>query len=161
MNKTKLLIAVSKGEHNKSALKYAAERARVLKCPIEMLYVIDTSDYQNLMGIEHNLKGELLREARHLLRDYASFIYDITKQITCVNVIEAESVGEGILKVVNSDLDINMVLLGVSKEIASKDKLVSWLAKHLGDRLMIPIMIIPNNLTDLQIHDLTGVSARL
>jgi hypothetical protein len=63
-------------------------------------------------------------------------------------------VGETILKVAQEDTRINLLVLGVAPGTA-RGRLVAWLATQLGDRLWMPMMLIPGNLTDQQITDVS------
>jgi hypothetical protein len=62
--------------------------------------------------------------------------------------------GDEIVATVLSDPDINMIAIGVAHHSAGRGKLAAWLSSQLGSKLLVPLLMIPGNLTDQQLQGL-------
>ena len=63
--------------------------------------------------------------------------------------------GEEILAAIEEDPSITFIVIGAAPSADTHGKLVSWLAGQVAGKLNIPLVIVPGNLTDEQLADLT------
>ena len=61
--------------------------------------------------------------------------------------------GPEIMKAAVEDQGVNMLVIGVNPS-QTKGKLVTWINQQLGQDLIIPVMLVPGNLTDVQMDEL-------
>lgn len=154
MAKAKLLVCVSDNEHSRVALHFACRKALHTGCPIEILHIIEPTEYQNFFPVANVIQQEKREEAELLLSRFAEKAYEYAK-ITPSLMLREGMLGEEIVAAIEEDSSINMLLLGTAPDSPSRDSLLPWLASQLGKRLQIPMMIVPGNLTEQQIKELT------
>ncbi len=152
--RTKLLVSVDKTEHSRIAVRFACAKAKQLNCPIELIHVLDPSEYNSLFGVGEKMKQERWAEAEKLMNEMAGEA-QAAAGITPSFIIREGMVGEEIIAAASNDADINMLIIGKAPQAAGKKDTISLLASELAGKLMIPVMIVPGNLTDTQIQELT------
>lgn len=150
--KTKLLVCVSQSHHSLAALKFAALKAKKNDSLIEILNVIDTTgkDY-SLFSVGKVMKKEKLENSESYVKDLTNKVYEWSGIRPIVNLREGYISGE-ISNVLENDTSINLVIIGSSPESTSKGKLINYITDKIHSKLFIPIIIIPDSLTDLQIE---------
>lgn len=154
MIKAKLLVCVTDSEHSRVALCFACHKAKNTGCPIEILHVIDAAEYQNFFSMADRMRAEKRAEAEALLSRLAEEAHAYCG-LTPSLMLREGLIGEEIVATIEEDHDINMLLLGTAPDSPSRGNLFPWLASQLGKKLQIPMMIIPGNLTEQQIIELT------
>jgi len=153
--KTKLLVCVSQSEHCLAALKFAALKAKKTDSFIEILTVIDTTekDY-SLFSVGEVMKKEKLEKSETYIKDISSKVYEWSGITPIIN-IKMGYISDEISNVIENDKAISLVVIGSSPESSSKGKLITYLTEKIYSQLFIPLIIIPNSLTDLQIEKIT------
>lgn len=155
MPKSKLLICVNDTEYSRVALRFCCNKAKNAGYPVEILHVIESMEYQNFLSMADVMRDEKHQEAEELLKRFSEEAYE-SFGITPSLMLKEGLVGEQIIAAVEEDHGINMLLVGTSPDnTASRGKLIPWLASQLGKSLQIPMLIVPGNLTDQQINELT------
>jgi nucleotide-binding universal stress UspA family protein len=152
--RTKLLVCVDKTEHSRIAVRFACAKAKQLNCPIELIHVLDPSEYNSLFGVGEKMKQERWAEAEKLMSSMADEAFN-NAGIMPSFIIREGMIGEEVTAAVLHDTDINMLIIGKAPQAAGKKDTISLLTSELAGKLMIPIMIVPGNLTDAQIQELT------
>ncbi len=144
------LLCVNDAEYSKVALKFAGRMAKRKKARIIMLHVTEPTDFQSFGAIANKIKAETEKSAHKLLNN-------LTKEIdTEVILMHKEGfIGEEIVKVAEENHDIDLLIVGAAAETGSKSKTLQPLVANIGSKIMIPMIIIPGNLTDQQIDLLT------
>ena len=64
-------------------------------------------------------------------------------------------IGEEILRHVEADRSINILVVGAAPPEARRGSLISWLAGQIAGQLRIPLVIVPGTLSDAELQDLT------
>lgn len=149
----KYLVCADKSEASKVAVQFASARARKNGGTVEILHVVEPITMQTLFAVSDKIKEEKRNEAWDTLQKLA----DATQQSSGVRpnlLVKEGSIGDEILSTIMSDSDISLLILAASPERAGKGKLTHWLAGKLGEKLLIPILLVPGSLTDQQIEDL-------
>lgn len=151
----KFLVCMDDTEHARIALRFACSRAHKRGGSVDIVHVIDTEEVQSYPLMAAKMMEEKRQAARQLLKAVHEEIAR-WETVPVGEVIREGQIGEEILKVVEDDFDANMLVLGMAPESSPKGRhLVSWLTSQLGKRLLIPLMVVPGNLTDLQIEELS------
>ena len=148
-NKT-ILVCVDEKKNSEIALKFACKKAAKIRASLEMLYVIDI-DQQSFLSIIDTARQEKLSKAENMMQEYLKKAQEWAN-ISIKYKIKEGLAEEEITKAVEQDSNINMVVLGAPSK-ASESVILPILAK-LENCLMLPLMIIPGNLTDQQILEL-------
>ena len=148
----KYLVCVDGREESLVALRLACMKAQMRNGKVDMLHVIAPADFQTIGAIADRMSEEQQEEGKKLLKKLAndaSVAYDVTPRI----FLREGSSGDEILAAINEDVDITMVVIGVTQS-KSRGKLSSWLAGQLGSELLTPLLMVPGNLTDQQLEAL-------
>ncbi len=148
-HRRKFLLIVDDSAEVESALYFAASRIEHSGGVIVMCYVIQPQGFQHWMGVRQVQLEEESNTARALFRlfrrklNLAGF-----EGVEIEEVIREGSTAEEILKLIEDDDDIALLVLGASVDSKGPGPLVSSLAS--GSRagtFPVPITIVPGNLT--------------
>lgn len=152
--KAKILVCINDSEHSKVALKFACYKANRVNCPIQLLHILEPTDSQAFLAVDDVMRKEKRQEAEKLMQEFSDYVHEWTKTIPEI-ILREGMVGEEIANTIEEDTNISMLVIGTSPDSPSRGKLLPWLSTAIGDRLLIPMLIIPGNLTDQQIEALT------
>ncbi len=148
-HRRKFLLIVDDSAEVESALYFAASRIEHTGGVIVMCYVIQPQGFQHWMGVRQVQLEEESNTARALFRlfrrklNLAGF-----EGVETEEVIREGTTSDEILKLIEDDDDIALLVLGASIESKGPGPLVSSLAA--GSRagtFPVPITIVPGNLT--------------
>lgn len=121
---------------------------------VTLLHIIPPVDFQTLFSIGERMREERLRDGELLLdklRKEAETNFGLTPSL----LLMEGSVGDKIIEAAMNDTDIIMLMLGVAhKHNSGRGKLAAWLGGQLGDNMLIPMLLVPGNLTQQQISTL-------
>ena len=148
----KYLVCVDSEPEAFVALRFACIKAAKRGGQVSVLYVMPDADVKALFSVADKMRSERTAEAEKLLEKLRNLALDFAG-IAIDTILREGNVGDEILKYTMEDVDTNMLVLGVTQH-GKKGKLSSWLASQLGDKLLIPLMLVPGNLTDQQIEEL-------
>jgi nucleotide-binding universal stress UspA family protein len=146
-HKRKYLVVIDDTEECDRAVYWAARRAGRTRSQMIMLRVIETVEHnQQWLGVADLMKAEAQEEANTVLDKFSAR----AKQIANVKpdrVIREGDASEEILKLIDEDADIGVLVLaaGIAKE--GPGPLVSSVAKNAGS-YPIPVAIVPGHLSD-------------
>lgn len=145
----KYLVVVDDLPEVETALNFAASRIEHSGGVLVMLYVIEPQDYQHWMGVrqvqleeETNTAKAIFRLNRRKLNN-AGFDAIVTEE-----VIREGKKAEEIIKLIDQDEDIAILVLGAAADAKGPGPLVSSLAAgKVAGTFPIPITIVPGDLT--------------
>jgi nucleotide-binding universal stress UspA family protein len=145
----KYLVVVDDLPEVETALNFAASRIEHSGGVLVMLYVIEPQDYQHWMGVRQVQLEEETNKARAIFRlnrrklNNAGF-----DAIVCEEVIREGKKAEEIIKLIDEDEDIAILVLGAAADAKGPGPLVSSLAAgKVAGTFPIPITIVPGDLT--------------
>lgn len=152
-HRTSILVCINDNDHSRVALKFACAKAKKTGCSVSLLHVMEPPDYQGLAMVVERMDSDKREQAEKLLQDMAKLAYDYAG-VTPVLIMKEGGVGKETVQAINLDNNIGMLIVGTSPETPGKGKLLPWLASQLGKDLLIPMVIVPGNLTNQQIDAL-------
>lgn len=145
----KFLVIVDDTPEVERALYFAASRIGHTGGEIALLYVIEPTDFTQWAGVKEMQLEEETAKAKALFRlnrrrlDKGGF-----EMIETQEVIRSGKRAEEILKLIEEDEDIAILILGASTDKGGPGPLVSSLATgKLAGSFPIPIVIVPGNLS--------------
>lgn len=153
VQRTSILVCVNDTDHSRVAVKFACSQARKKGCEVTLLNVIEPADYQGLAAVVGKMEEDKRNQAEAVINDMAELAKTYA-DIMPILLIREGDIGKQIIKAVNKDHSIGMVILGSSPETPGRGSWLSSLASKLGKELLIPLVIIPGNLTEQQIEEL-------
>ncbi|HEY7997445.1 MAG: universal stress protein [Pseudolabrys sp.] len=146
-HKRKYLVVVDDTEECDRAVYWAAKRAGRTKSQLVMLRVIDTGERnQQWLGVADIMKAEALEAANAAFDKFAARAKDIAGIIPDRVIREGNPTDE-IVKLIDEDTDIGILVLAAGTANEGPGPLVSSLAKSAG-AFPIPVAIVPGHLSD-------------
>ena len=150
-HKRKYLVVIDDTEECDRAVFWAAKRAQHTHSHIVMLRVIEPGERnQQWLGVADIMKAEQTEAANAALDKYARRTHEVAR-ITPERVIrEGEPAGE-MLKLIEEDDDIGILVLAADSGKEGPGPLVSSVAKSAGT-FPIPVAIVPGHLNDEELE---------
>jgi nucleotide-binding universal stress UspA family protein len=133
---------------------YASRRAARVGVSVVLLRVIETRDHgQQWLGVADIMRAEAHEEANTMLATFAARSNGIAG-ITPECVIREGEVAEEILRLIEEDEDISVLVLAAGVGNEGPGPLVSSLGSTPG-AFPIPVAIVPGHLTDEELDAMT------
>jgi nucleotide-binding universal stress UspA family protein len=146
-HKRKYMVVIDDTDECDRAVYWAAKRAGRTKSQLIMLRVIETGDRnQQWLGVADVMKAEAEDAAKEALERYAKR----AEQIGHVNpdrVIREGDPAEEIIKLIDEDADIGILVLAAGTGKEGPGPLVSSICKNASS-FPIPVAIVPGHLGD-------------
>ena len=150
-HKRKYLVVIDDTEECDRAVYWAAKRAGRTKSQIVMLRVNETAERnQQWLGVADIMQAEALEAANAVLDKFAARIKQIAR-VKPDRVIREGDTAEEIVKLIDEDADIGILVLAAGTGKEGPGPLVSNLAKTAGT-FPIPVAIVPGHLSDEDIE---------
>ena len=149
----KYLVCVDAREESRTALRFACMKAAARAGNVTILHVLSPGDFQTLGAVAERMREEKLKEGETLLKSIADEAHQ-TFGIRPSILLREGQAGEEILTAAMEDPDITIVVLGIAREGSGRGTLAAWLSGQLGHKLLLPILMVPGNLTDQQLQSL-------
>lgn len=148
------LCVVDESEEMGAALRFACQRASNSGGRVALLYVMQPAEFQHWMAIGERMREEAREEAEELLQVVASVVEKRTGYVP-KNFIREGKVREEVVKLIDEEKDISLLILGAASGTDGPGPLVSYLVEQMAGQLRIPVTIVPGNLSDEQIDAIT------
>jgi nucleotide-binding universal stress UspA family protein len=154
-HRPKLLVVIDDTEECDRAVYFASRRAARIDGNVVMLQVIEAHDQsQQWLGVADIMRAEAREEADALLAKYAARASGIAG-ITPERAVREGDKAEEILKLIDQDEDIFILVLGAGTGSEGPGPLVATIGRTAGD-FPIPVAIVPGHLSDEEIDALSG-----
>lgn len=150
---SKYLVCVDDTDVSRMALRFAAIKASARGILIDLLHVIPPTDVQTIGAVADKMQQEQREETEALMTRLAEEAMEVAGVRPSIWIREGDP-SEEILDLAISDPDINMLVLGVNPGSKSGNRVINWVTSKAGDRLLVPVMLVPANLTDQQMKEL-------
>jgi nucleotide-binding universal stress UspA family protein len=146
-HKPKFLVVVDDTPECDRAIYFASRRCARIGASLLMCRVIGTMDRnQQWLGVADIMRQEAQDEARTVLAQAAARAKSITG-ISAEQVIREGEIAEQILKLIDEDEDIALLVLAAAIGKEGPGPLVADLGKTAGT-FPIPVAIVPGHLSD-------------
>ena len=153
-HKPKWLVVIDDTPECDRAVYFASRRAARVGAGVVMLRVIETEDRnQQWLGVADIMKAEAHEEAGAALEKFAARANGIAG-ITPERVVREGKTSDEILRLIEDDEDIAILVLAAGLGKEGPGPLVSSLSNTAGD-YPIPIAIVPGHLTDEELDAMT------
>ncbi len=148
------LVCVDGRRECRVALRLACMKVKARAGHITLLHVAPAVDFQTLGSIADRMRIERLNEGEALLAELSAEAQE-NFGITPTLLLLEGSAGEKIIESAMNDPNIIILVLGITQhQNTGVGKLSAWLASQLNSSLLIPILMVPGNLTDQQLSTL-------
>jgi nucleotide-binding universal stress UspA family protein len=150
----KLLVVIDETPECDRAVYFASRRAARIGANVIMLRVIETHDAsQQWLGVADIMRAEAHEEADAQLSKYVARANGVAG-ITPERVIREGDKAEEILKLIDEDEDIFILVLAAGTGSEGPGPLVATIGRTAGN-YPIPVAIVPGHLTDDEIDALS------
>ena len=153
-HRSKFLVIVDDSEELRVAVRFASIRAVNTKGGIILLKIIEHSDPQHWQSVEEIILQEARDEAQEKLKKWSKVINDLSG-ITPELCIKEGIASEKIIEILEEDDAVRFLVLAASSG-DQPGPLVSLLAGQKSGKLPVPIVIVPQDLSDEAIDDLAS-----
>ncbi len=148
------LVVVDDTAEMRVALRYAARRTVHAQGRLVLLHVMEPTDRQHWLALEEVMREEKREEAERMMEA----LVDETRALA--GVIPTTYIREGhpreeVLRLIDEDPTISVLVLAAGTGDAGPGPLVSALSIKDIKRLRIPLVIVPGSLTEAQIDALS------
>jgi nucleotide-binding universal stress UspA family protein len=145
----KFLVVVDDSPEVESALFYAALRISHTSGRLLLLYIIEPQEYQHWAGVRQVQLEEETNKAKALFRLMRRKLNNAGFEATeHEEVILEGSKSEQIVKLIEDDEDIAILVLGASADPKGPGPLVSALGSgQMAGSFLIPITVVPGTLS--------------
>ncbi len=145
----KFLLIVDESQEVESALFYAASRVLHSSGSVVMLYVIEPQQFQHWAGVKQMQIDEETNKAKALFRLFRRKLTQAGfENIPVEEVIRDGTKSEEILRTIEEDEDIAILVLGAAIDAKGPGPLVSALAAgKAAGTFPIPVTVVPGNLS--------------
>ena len=155
-HRSKFLVIVDETQELNVAIRFAAKRAQSTKGGVILLNVIEQFDPQQWQSIEDIILQEAREKAQEKLQKWSKVINDLTGIVPELMVKEGVT-SEKIVETLEEDKAIRFLVLAAA-ESDKPGPLVTLLAGQKSGKLPVPVVIIPQGLSDNVIDDLASRS---
>ena len=155
-HRSKFLVIVDDSKELNVAVRFAAKRAQSTKGSVILLNVIEQFDPQQWQSIEDIILQEAREKAQEKLQKWSKVINDLTGVVPELMVKEGVT-SEKIIETLEQDDAVRFLVLAAA-EADQPGPLVSLLAGQKSGKLPVPIVIIPQGLSEDVIDDLASRS---
>lgn len=156
-SKRKFLLVVDETPESETALYYAARRAWRTGGQIALLYVIEPPEMTHWLGVEEAFREEQTNKARAVFRlstrKLKNWGFD---DLFVEEIIREGQTAEEIVKLIDEDGNIGILVLGAATDAKGPGPLVSLLAGGTkAGSFSIPITVVPGGLS---IEEVAGLA---
>ena len=152
----KFLVIVDDSKELGVAVRFASKRAASTKGGVVLLKIIEHHDPQHWQSVEEIILQEARDEAQEKLKKWSKVINDLSG-ITPELCVKEGIASEKIIEVLEEDDAVRFLVLAASSG-EKPGPLVSLLAGQKSGKLPVPVVIIPQGLSDDVIDDLASRS---
>lgn len=152
-HRRKFLAIIDETPECRRAVEYASRRAKNTNGALVLLYIIDSSEFQNFLGVGDIMRAEAQERAHATLAQIKTEVCDIVG-IEPETIIYEGQKADQIARVINDDQDIAVLILAAGSSIDGPGPLVQSIASK-GSAFSIPVTIIPDGLSDEDIDSVT------
>ena len=134
-------------------MKFACLKAITRGADVELIHIVLPVDFQTLGIIADRMAEERKAEGEKLLarmQNEARALYGVTPK----TILRQGAAGEELLKLVEEHGNYSILIIGTAHHTKGRGKLAAWLAQQLGQKLFIPLVMVPGNLSDDQLRQL-------
>lgn len=149
-HKRKFLAIIDETPECERAVAYASRRAKTTGGVLVLLYVIESADFQQFMGVEKIMRAEARERADHAVAGHVVRMREL-HAIEPEVVVREGAVYDQILKIIEEDQDIAILVLAAGNAKEGPGPLVQSMAGR-GAAFHIPVTIVPQSLSDEDIE---------
>jgi nucleotide-binding universal stress UspA family protein len=151
-HKRKFLVILDDTPECDRAVAYAARRAERSGGGLVMLFVIENSDFQQWFGVEKIMRAEAQEKGEAIINQFVDKMRHFAPKLEPEKIMREGNKAEEILKLIEEDEDIAILVLAASTEKEGPGPLVSSIISKDAATFPLPVTIVPGNLSDADVE---------
>jgi nucleotide-binding universal stress UspA family protein len=152
-HRPKFLVIVDDTPECSRAVRFAARRAGRIGSAVLLLAIAPEAELTPWLGVGDVMRAEAEEEARSLLEDAAAIVRSVAG-IEPEALVRTGDKAQEVLKLIEEDEDVALLVLGAGTEASGPGPLVSSLAGQSSGSFPVPLAIVPGHLNDQEIDAL-------
>lgn len=148
------LCVVDDTEEFGAALQFACHRANNADGRVALVYVIQPAEFQHWMAVGERMREEAREEAEEMLNVVSSVVQKRTGHMPVLYIREGK-LSEEVVKLIKEEEGISLLVLGAATGTEGPGPLVSYLVEKMTGQLRIPVTVVPGNLSEDDIINIT------
>ena len=148
------LVVVDDSEEMPVALHFASRRARTSGGRVALLHVTSPADFQHWAAVGDLMRQEAREEGEQLLQKLAREVYEWAGNYPILYIREGD-VREELVNLIESEPTISVLVLAASPSSGGPGPIITYLLGKKAPQSRIPITIVPGNLTDEELIEIT------
>lgn len=148
------LVVVDDSAEMYVALHFASRRAMRTGGRVALLYVQEPADFQHWMAVGDLMREEARDEAEELMQRMSAEVQQWAGSFPVLFLREGDR-REELVKLLDEEPSISVLVLGASTGSKGPGPLVSYLLGKGATALRVPVTIVPGSLSDEDIIALT------
>ena len=152
--KRRFLLVVDSSKELNPALHFACRRAVKTNGQVALFHALEPANFRHFAKIAELMETEARSEAEQLLQRIAADARQQTGEMPIIYLREGNTI-EQLIEVLKQEDEISVLVLGAGTGEGGPGPLVSELSNKLAGKIRLPVTIVPGNLTNKQIDDLT------
>jgi len=148
------LCVVDESPELSRALRFSCQRAKRVGGRVALVYVIQPVEFQHWMAVGDLMQEEAREEAEALLSETSDKVVRATGKMPIIHLREGNT-AEELIALVDEDKTISLLVLGGATGSDGPGPLVSYFIEKAADKLHVPITVVPGNMTDEEIDNIT------
>lgn len=148
------LVVVDESDEMRNALRYACRRAQKTNGRVALLYVIEPVEFQHWLGVGRVMEEEARAEAEQRVQAFAEEVFAQTGAVPTVHIREG-SRAEQLVGLLREEPTISLLVLGTARNSSDPGPLVTYLLANLGRNILLPVTLVPGELTTEEIDALS------
>jgi nucleotide-binding universal stress UspA family protein len=149
-HRRKFLAIVDETPECERAVAYASRRAKTTGGTLVLLFVVESADFQQFMGVGKVMRAEAMQRAEMAVEKHVQRLRE-QHELEPEVVIREGTTTEEIHKLIEADQDIAILVLGAGGSKEGPGPLVQAVAGR-GAAFPIPVTVVPHTLTDEDIE---------
>ena len=150
----KFLVVADGSAECRVALRYAALRAALTDGCVSLLYTIEPADFQHWRAVEDRMMTEARQDAESILHELAGEVNELVDLMPELLIREGTMADE-VVAAIKEDPSIHVLVIAAGAGTEGPGPLVSMVAGVTGTGFSIPVTVVPGDLRDVDIDELS------
>ncbi len=152
-HRPKFMAVVDESSECGKAVRFAARRAARIGSGVLLVAVVAPPDFTQWLGVGEVMEAEAYADAERRLEEAAAIVRAVAG-LEPDKVIRKGQKAEEILKAIEEDEDVAILILAAGTDADGPGHLVSTLAGRASGHFPVPLAIVPGHLADHEIDAL-------
>lgn len=140
------LVVIDESPELHPALRYACRRAAKCGGRVAMVHITEPTGFREWRGVSDLIRDEARQQAEAIMQKMAAEVAKLSGKMPVLYFREGDR-REEVMKLIDEELTISILVLGASTGPKGPGPLVTALTSKYVGKLRVPVTIVPGNLT--------------